>query len=146
MAKNIFHLYIRVCLTDKMAIYSELSRRMFFFGFMCTNVATIHGAFFQTDENTERHKVRIYKEYHSVALRRNWDSPPTPFSPASVPLPPETGGRGHTSLRVGGWVGSPNSDEGLHCGTLYMYVLCAERPSLVVANTLYSISASSFYK
>ncbi len=27
----------------------------------------------------------------------------TPFSPASVPLPPETGGRGHTSLRVGGW-------------------------------------------
>ncbi len=26
-----------------------------------------------------------------------------PFSPASVPLPPETGGRGHTSLRVGGW-------------------------------------------
>ncbi len=26
---------------------------------------------------------------------------PTPFSPASVPLPPETGGRGHTSLRVG---------------------------------------------
>ncbi len=27
---------------------------------------------------------------------------PTPFSPASVPLPPETGGRGHTSLRVGG--------------------------------------------
>jgi hypothetical protein len=37
------------------------------------------------------------------APRRNWDSPPTPFSPASVPLPPETGGRGHTSLRVGGW-------------------------------------------
>ncbi len=28
---------------------------------------------------------------------------PTPFSPASVPLPQETGGRGHTSLRVGGW-------------------------------------------
>jgi len=28
---------------------------------------------------------------------------PTPFSPASVPLPPETGGRGPTSLRVGGW-------------------------------------------
>jgi hypothetical protein len=28
---------------------------------------------------------------------------PTLFSPASVPLPPETGGRGHTSLRVGGW-------------------------------------------
>jgi hypothetical protein len=26
---------------------------------------------------------------------------PTPFSAASVPLPPETGGRWHTSLRVG---------------------------------------------
>jgi hypothetical protein len=30
-------------------------------------------------------------------------TPPTPFSQASVPLPPETGGRVHTSLRVGGW-------------------------------------------
>ena len=30
------------------------------------------------------HKVRTYKEYHSVALRRNWDSPPTPHPQASV--------------------------------------------------------------
>ncbi len=45
---------------------------------------------------------------------------PTPFSPASVPLPPETGGRGHTSLRVGGW-GEPIPTRGIHCGTLYMY-------------------------
>jgi hypothetical protein len=28
---------------------------------------------------------------------------PTPFAPASGPLPPETGGRGPTSLRLGGW-------------------------------------------
>ncbi len=28
---------------------------------------------------------------------------PTPFSPASVPLPPETGWWGHTSQGVGGW-------------------------------------------
>ncbi len=51
---------------------------------------------------------------------------PIPFSPASVPLPPETGGRGHTSLRVGGWGGGvPIPTRGIHCGTLYMYVLCA---------------------
>ena len=49
---------------------------------------------------------------------------PTPFSPASVPLPPETGGRGHTSLRVGGWGEVPIPTRGVHCGTLYMYVLC----------------------
>ncbi len=47
---------------------------------------------------------------------------PTPFSPASVPLPPETGGRGHTSLRVGGGGlgGVPIPTRGIHCGTLYM--------------------------
>jgi len=49
---------------------------------------------------------------------------PTPFSPASVPLPPETGGRWHTSLRVGGWGGVPIPTKGIHYGTLYMYVLC----------------------
>ncbi len=49
---------------------------------------------------------------------------PTPFSPASVPLPPETGGRWHTSLRVGGWGGVPIPTRGIHYGTLYMYVLC----------------------
>ncbi len=49
---------------------------------------------------------------------------PTPFSPASVPLPPETGGRWHTSLRVGGWGGVPFPTRGIHYGTLYMYVLC----------------------
>ncbi len=52
---------------------------------------------------------------------------PTPFSPASVPLPPETGGRGHTSLRVGGW-GESQFRRGayttLQYGTLYMYILC----------------------
>ncbi len=49
---------------------------------------------------------------------------PTPFSPASVPLPPETGERWHTSLRVGGWGEVPIPTKGIHCGTLYMYVLC----------------------
>ncbi len=72
------------------------------------------------------HKVRTYKEYHSVALRGNWDSPPTPHPQASVPPPPCFWGEGNTRWRERGWGGvpSPNSDEGLHCGTLYMYVLC----------------------
>ncbi len=52
---------------------------------------------------------------------------PTLFSPASVPLPPETGGRGHTSLPCGWGVGNlggvPIPTRGIHCGTLYMYVL-----------------------
>ena len=53
---------------------------------------------------------------------------PTPFSPVSVPLPPETGGRGHTSLRVGGWGGgSPNSDEGHTLWySLYVRTLCPQ--------------------
>jgi hypothetical protein len=55
------------------------------------------------------HKVRIYKEYHSVCPRVEIGI--LPLSPASVPLPPEPGGGGHThSLRVRGW-GSPNSDD-----------------------------------
>jgi hypothetical protein len=55
------------------------------------------------------HKVRIYKEYHSVCpLVGTWFLP-TPLSPASVPLPIEPEGR-HTRLRVRGW-GSPNSDD-----------------------------------
>jgi hypothetical protein len=55
------------------------------------------------------HKVRIYKEYHSVCPLVGIGTLPTPLSPASVPLPPEPGG-GHTRLRVRGW-GSPNSDD-----------------------------------
>jgi hypothetical protein len=41
-------------------------------------------------------KVRTYKEYHSVR-------PSSELGLGVFPSPPETGGRGHTSLRVGGW-------------------------------------------
>jgi hypothetical protein len=47
------------------------------------------------------HKVRTYKEYHSVAPRRNWDSPPTPHPQASVPPPPSLGGGEHSLARKG---------------------------------------------
>jgi hypothetical protein len=55
------------------------------------------------------HKVRMYKEYHSVCPLVGIGTPPTPLSQASVPLPPRTGG-GHTRLRVRGW-GRPISDD-----------------------------------
>ena len=42
----------------------------------------------------EEHKVRIYKEYHSVCPLVGIGILPTPFSPASVPLPPRNGGEG----------------------------------------------------
>jgi hypothetical protein len=45
------------------------------------------------------HKVRIYKEYHSVCPLVGIGTLPTPLSPASVPLPQEQGG------------GSPKSDD-----------------------------------
>jgi len=38
------------------------------------------------------HKVRIYKEYHSVCPLVGIGTLPIPLSPASVPLPPEPGG------------------------------------------------------
>jgi hypothetical protein len=58
-----------------------------------------------------QHKVRTYKEYDSVCLRRNWDFPPTPHPQASVPPPPCFWGEGNTRWRERGWE-SPNSDEG----------------------------------
>ncbi len=47
---------------------------------------------------TPTHKVRIYKEYHSVCTRTlvGIGTLPTPLSPASVPLPQEPGGGAHS--------------------------------------------------
>ncbi len=59
--------------------------------------------------------------------RRNWDSPnPTPHPQASVHLPPSLvpGGGAHSQAREG--VGEFQFRRGdIHCGTLYIYVLCA---------------------
>ncbi len=58
------------------------------------------------------HKVRIYKEYHSVmSPRRNWDSPNP--SLASDCAPPSRTGGGDTLACGWGVEGSPNSDDGL---------------------------------
>jgi len=69
------------------------------------------------------HKVRTYKEYHSVRPSSELGLPPTPHPQASVPLPLFLGGRGTLAGEKG--VGRvPLPTRGIHCGTLYMYVLC----------------------
>jgi hypothetical protein len=47
-------------------------------------------------EEPSTHKVHIYKEYHSKCPLVGIGTLPPPLSPASVPLPPETKGRGVT--------------------------------------------------
>ncbi len=54
------------------------------------------------------HKVRIYKEYHSVCPLVEIGTLPPPLSPASVPPVPKDGGA-HSPAGEG-W-GSPNSDD-----------------------------------
>ncbi len=57
------------------------------------------------------------------ALCRNWDSPQPPRRRLVCPLPPVSGGRGTLAVEKG--VGRvPIPTRGIHCGTLYMYVLC----------------------
>jgi hypothetical protein len=58
------------------------------------------------------HKVRIYKEYHSVYSLVGIGTlpPPSLASECIPPLGTRGGGEGHTRLRVRGW-GSPSSDD-----------------------------------
>jgi hypothetical protein len=57
------------------------------------------------------------------APRWNWDSPQPPTRRLVCPLPPVSGGRGTLAGEKG--VGRvPIPTRGIHCGTLYMYVLC----------------------
>jgi hypothetical protein len=61
------------------------------------------------------------------APRRNWDSPQPPTRRLVCPLPPVSGGRG--TLAGEKEVGRvPIPTWGIHCETLYMYVLCAPTP------------------
>jgi hypothetical protein len=71
-----------------------------------------------------KHKVRTYKEYHSVCPSSELGLPPPPTRRLVCPLPPVSGGRGTLAGEKG--VGRvPIPTRGVHCGTLYMYVLCA---------------------
>jgi hypothetical protein len=74
--------------------------------------------------------LRVTKYVHIksttvYAPRRNWDSPQPSTRRLVCPLPPVSGGRGTLAGEKG--VGRvPIPTKGIHCGTLYMYVLCAE--------------------
>ncbi len=57
------------------------------------------------------------------APRRNWDYPQPPTRRLVCPLPPVSGGRGTLAGGKGVWR-VPIPTRGIHCGTLYMYVLC----------------------
>ncbi len=70
------------------------------------------------------HKVRTYKEYHSVCPSSELGLPPTPHPQASVAPPPCFWGKGNTRWRERGWE-SPNSDEGHTLWySLYVRTLC----------------------
>ncbi len=58
---------------------------------------------------SQGHKVRTYKEYHSVCPSSELGLPPTPHPHASVPPPPCFWGEGNTRWRERGWE-SPNSN------------------------------------
>jgi hypothetical protein len=73
------------------------------------------------------HKVRTYKEYHSVCPSSELGLPQPPTRRLVCPLPPVSGGRG--TLAGEKEVGRvPILTRGIHCGTLYMYVLCDPNP------------------
>ncbi len=64
------------------------------------------------------------------APRRNWDSP-NPFLASECSPPPRNRGRGHTSLRVGGW-GESQFRRGAYTVVLFIctYSVVAPLPSL----------------
>ncbi len=59
------------------------------------------------------------------APRRNWDSP-NPFLASECSPPPRNMGEGAHQPAGGGLAEVPIPTRGIHCGTLYMQVLCGK--------------------
>ncbi len=74
-------------------------------------------------ENRRGHKVRTYKEYHSVCPSSELGLS-QPLSRQRVFPSPQKQGGGVTLACGWGVGGVPIPTRGIHCGTLYMYVLC----------------------
>jgi hypothetical protein len=96
-----------------------------------TQVCSLKAFCRKAEMKVETHKVRTYKEYHSVCPSSELGLPQTPHPQASVPPPPCFWGEGNTRWRERGWELVPIPTRGIHCGTLYMYVLCVETSSLI---------------
>jgi hypothetical protein len=79
--------------------------------------------FFPIPNGTKYVHIKSTKVYALVGI----GTPPQPPTRRLVcPLPPISGGRGTLAGKKG--VGRvPIPTRGIHCGTLYMYVLCAQR-------------------
>jgi hypothetical protein len=99
--------------------------------------------FFWSRQSTKYVHIKSTTVY---APRRNWDSP-NPFLASECSPPPETGGRGHTSLRVGGW-GESQFRRGAYTVVLFICTYFV-RQSLVPCTTYtyaYLNWTSSSYK
>jgi hypothetical protein len=73
------------------------------------------------------HKVRTYKEYHSVCPSSELGLSQPLSRQRVIPSPQKQGGRGHTSLRVGGW-GESQFRRGAYTVVLFIctyFVPCA---------------------
>ncbi len=89
-----------------------------------------------------KHKVCIYKEYHSVCPLVGIGTLPIPLSPASVPLPPEPKGLHSPACEGLGW-GSPNADDWRK--GLALCVLCGfKHITLIYVFEFYLKCSSSF--
>ena len=72
------------------------------------------------------HKVRTYKEYHSVCPSSELGLSQPLSRQRLFPSPQKQGGGGTLAGGCGvGGSGVPIPTRGIQCGTLYMYVLCA---------------------
>jgi hypothetical protein len=113
-----------------MIVYSPSQPRIFLSWLLATETMFQKVVFSQWSfpqakfQYTEEHKVRTYKEYHSVRPSSELALPPTPHPQASVLPPPCFWGEGNTRWRERGWE-SPNSDEGHTLWySLYVRTLC----------------------
>jgi hypothetical protein len=66
------------------------------------------------------HKVRTYKEYHSVCPSSELGLPPNPHPQAGVPPPPCFWGEGNTRWRERGWVGESQFRRGAYTMVLFI--------------------------
>jgi hypothetical protein len=86
------------------------------------SIGAIIGVVVRDELNTSLHRVGKVLSFSPVV---GIGTPPTPHPHASVPPPPLVPGGGVHSLAIEGVGESQFRRVDIHCGTLYIYVLCA---------------------